>query len=285
MHEAMLHQCPDENLLLAYTRNQKIENPRSIRRHIEGCLSCRQKCAEYERLNTTLDVLASVQNNLSYPEPLAYEVFDVIHGGMRQRRKKPINKISFPSIRLAFIPIALLLTIGTLILVTAMAAFAFTHTGNRIPNGNSQLGGGLRSSATTIAQEQPTPRPKPTAPVPALALSPTPTVDPTPAVPYIKMCSSPEDIAHSIMIICGYHFVAGDPVALLLKMPGAAKPKQRPPVVVDTQGNFQDSFSINNCKLPLAIFARDLNSQVSSSLLQNISFGNCSVLPSSGGAV
>ena len=278
-HEAMLRQCLDDSILLAYTRNQKIENPQSIRQHIAGCQSCRQKCAEYKRLNAALDVLASVQDNLSYSEPLAYEVLDVIRGGKRHRRKKPINKFPVPSIRVAFFPIALLVTIGTLILVTAMAAFALMHTGNRVPNGSGQSESSPRPSTTIISQQQSTPRPKPTVPPPVL--SPTPIVDPTPAVPYIKLCTSSNDLAHSVMRICGYNFTARDSVELFIKMPGSSRPKSNA-VVLDAQGNFQDSFIINNCKVPQAIFAKDLNNQFSTSLLQISSFGNCPAMtPSS----
>lgn len=278
--KAMLRQCPDDSILLAYTRNQKIENPQNIRQHIQGCQTCRQKCDEYARLNATLDILASVQNNLSYSEPLAYEVIDVIRGGKRRRRKKQTNKLAVPSIRGAFTPIAFLVTIGTLIVVTAVAAFALTHTGNSIPNSSSQPGGELKPSTTVISQEQSTPRPKPTLPV----LSPTPVVDPTPVVPYIELCTTPDDLAHSMMSICGHNFTPGDSVVLLIKMPGPSSPKQVPAGVVDAQGNFQDTFIINNCKVPLAVFAKDVNNQVSTNLLQNISFGNCPVPTTPSGA-
>jgi len=280
--EAILRQCPDESILLAYTRNQKIENPLKIRLHIEGCQSCRQKCDEYERLNATLDVLISVQSSLAYPEPLAYEVIDVIRGGNRQRRKKQskwrINEVPALSIRAATIPIVLLLTLGALIVVTAVAALAVIHTGNGVPNGRINPGvGGQRPSTAVVSQHHPTPRPKPTV-AQAPVLSPTPAADPTSVSPSnIKLCSTPDDIAQSRMRICGYNFIPGDQVALVVKMPGSSAPKQRPAVVVDAQGDFQDSFIINNCKVPLAIFARDLNSLVSTNVLQSISFGSCPV--------
>jgi hypothetical protein len=276
--EAMLRPCPDESILLAYTRNQKIENPLSTHLHIERCQSCRQKCDEYERLNATLDVLASVQSNLSYPEPLAYEVFDVIRGGKRQPGKKQSRKAPALSIRVASIPIALLLTIGTLIVVTAVAALALMHAGNGAPSGSThQFGSGQRSATVVVPQRRPAPRSRPTT-APAPVVSPTPTADPTAvSTPYIKLCSTPDDLAHSRMRICGYNFAPGDQVALVVKMPGSSAPKQRPAVVVDAQGTFQDSFVITNCKVPLAIFARDLNSPVNTSVLQNIPFANCPV--------
>ena len=283
-YEAMLRQCPDESILLAYIRHQKIENPLNIPQHIEGCQSCCQKCDEYERLNARLDVLASVQSNLSYPEPLAYEVFDVIRGGKKQSQKR-ISKAPALSFRIASIPIALLLAIGALIVVTAVAALALMHAENGAPSGSThQVGGGQRSLTAVVSQPRPTSRSRPTA-APAPILSPTPIADPTPvSTPYIKLCSTSDDLAHSIMRICGYNFTPGDPVTLVVKMPGSSKPKQRPAVVVDAQGDFQDSLVISNCKVPVAIFARDLNSQVSTGLLQNLSFGNCPVPTSPGSA-
>lgn len=285
MCEVMLRQCPDDSILLAYTRNQKIENPQKIRLHIERCQTCRQKCSQYERLNATLGVLASVQSNLSYSDPLAYEVIDVIRGGKRQRSKKQTTKAPALSMRVASIPIAFLLVIGTLIVVTAVAALALMHAGNRTPNGGTHtVGGGQRSSTAVVLQPRPTPTSRPTS-APAPVLSSTPIVDPTPvSTPYIAQCSTADDLAHSRIRICGYNFTSGDKVALIVKMPGASVPKQRPAVVVDAQGTFQDSFIIINCKVPLAIFARDLNSLVSTSVLQGISFANCPVPTSSGGA-
>src|SRR5579884_2037090 len=109
-HKAQSLRCPDKSILLAYTRNQKIENPLAIRMHIEHCQFCRQQCDEYERLNAMLHVLASVQNSLSYPEPLAYEVLDVIRGGEKHKRAKPSNTVPVPtlSIRRATAPLVLL---------------------------------------------------------------------------------------------------------------------------------------------------------------------------------
>ena len=283
-HKALSLQCPDESILLAYTRNQKIENPLSIRLHIERCRPCHQKYDEYERLNATLDVLASIQSNLSYPEPVAYQVMDVIRGGKRQS-KQQINKAPALSIRVASIPIALLLTMGALIVVTAVAAFALMHAGNGAQVGSThQFGNGQRSATVVISQRPLTPRPGSTrAPVPAL--SPTPTADPTAVLtPYIVVCSTQDDSAHSRLRICGHNFTPGDQVALVVKMPGSAGPKQRPQVVVDAQGTFQDSFIINNCKVPLAIFARDLNNPVNTNILQNIPFANCPVSTPSGRA-
>ena len=287
--EAILQQCPDQSILLAYTRNQKIENPLKIRLHIEHCQSCRQQCDEYERLNTRLDVLASVQSSLSYPEPLTYQVLDVIRGGERQKRAKQsgkgINTVPVLSIRAVSIPIALLLAIGALVVVTAVAALALMHAGNKVPGGDThQVVLGSQSSTAVVSQHHPTPGPKPTS-APVSVVSPTPTADPTPiSTPDIVLCSSPEDLAHSIMRICGHHFTSGDHVALLVKMPGSSKPKQRPAVVVNAQGDFQDSFIINNCKVPLAISALDLTNPASTNVLQNISFANCSASTPPGGA-
>jgi hypothetical protein len=275
------HECPDKSMLLAYTRHQKIEDPQKIRSHIEDCESCRQQCYEYERLNATLDVLASVQNSLSYSEPLAYRVFHVIHGGERQRSAKPTSRIPTLSIRKATAPIILLLALGALIVVTAVAALAFMHAGNKAPGGSThQAGFGSKSSMPIVSHHNPMPGPKPTIAVPVSALSPTPIPDPKAgSTPYIALCSSPEDSAHSIMRICGQHFTPGHQVALLVKMPGSSQPKQLPAVVVNAQGNFQDAFIINNCKVPLAISALDLTSPASTNVLQNISFANCPVPP------
>jgi len=269
--------CPDKSILLAYTRNQKIENPLAIRMHIEHCQFCRQQCDEYERL----DVLVPMQNSLSYSEPLAYEVLDVIRGGERRRRAKPGSAVPSLSIRRATAPLILLLVLGALMVVTAVAALAFMHTGNTGPGGNAhQVQIVSHSSTPVISHHDPTPAPKSTAAVPISTLSPTPgTNSRTVSTPNIAFCSSPEDQAHSILRICGQHFTPGHHVALLVKMPGASKPKQLATVLVDAQGNFEDSFIINNCKVPLAISALDLTSPVSTNVLQNISFANCPASP------
>jgi hypothetical protein len=280
-HKALsLQECPDKSILLAYTRNQKIENPLKIRLHIEHCQFCRQQCDEYERLNAMLDVLASVQSSLSYHESLAYQVSNVIHGGERQQTKqsgKRINTAPTLSIRAVSIPIALLLAIGALVVVTAVAALALMHAGNKVPIGNThQVQIGPQSSTAVVSQRHPTPRPKPTS-APASAVSPTPTADPTPlSTPTIALCSTADDLAHSIMRICGRNFTPGDHVVLLIKMPGSSKLKQQP-TVVNAQGDFEDSFIIDNCKVPLAISASDLTSPASTNVLQNISFASCPV--------
>ena len=286
-HQALsLQECPDKSILLAYTRNQKIENPLKVRMHIEHCQSCRQQCDEYERLNAMLDVVASVQNSLSYPEPLAYQVLDVIRGGERQRRAKPGNTVPALSIRRATAPLVLLLALGALIVVTAVAALAFMHAGNKGSGGNTHQVQIVRQSSTPEASHHnPTPGPKSTVAVPISALSPTPGTNPKPvSTPDIVFCSSPEDQAHSIMRICGHHFTPGNRVVLLVKMPGSSQPKQLSPLVVNAQGDFEDSFIINNCKVPVAISALDLTSPVSTNVLQNISFANCPASTSPGGA-
>jgi hypothetical protein len=83
------------------------------------------------------------------------------------------------------------------------------------------------------------------------------------------------------MRICGHNFTPGDKVELFVQMPGSA-PKPRHWVVVDARGNFQDSFIINNCKVPQTIFAWDLNKSVSTTVLQGITFLGCAVPTPSG---
>ena len=271
-------ECPDRSILLAYTRNQKIEEPLKIRLHIEHCQSCRQQCDEYERLNATLNVLASVQNNLSYSEPLAYEVLNVIRGGEKHKRVQPRNTVPTLSIRRATAPLVLLMALGALIVVTAVAALAFMHTGTKGSGGStSQVQIVSNSSTAGVSHHHPTPGPKPTS-AQALVVSPTPTTNPPlVSTPVIALCSSSQDQAHSILRICGQHFAPGHRVALLVKMPGSSQPKRLPPVVVNAQGNFEDSFIINNCKVPLAISVLDLTGRASANVLQNISFANCPV--------
>ena len=269
-----LPQCPAESVLLAYTRNQQLELSLSIRLHIEHCQSCRQKCDEYKRLNATLGLLASVQSNLRYPEPLANRVFQVI-----RREKRQSNKAPALSFRIASLPIALLLAAGALIVMTGVVVWAlFIHThGNGLSTpSTNHLVNGPPASTLVAAQNHPTQKPKPK-PGPTIVVSPTAGANPIAgSTPYIALCSTPDDIAQLRMRICGHNFSPGDKIALVVDIAGSA-PKQRHPVLVDAKGNFQDSFIINNCDVPLAIFARDLSRTANTNVLQNIAFADCPV--------
>src|SRR5437660_5745075 len=71
---------PDDSILLAYTRQQVLdEDWSSIHQHIGTCKECDQRCMEYAKISAELsETLEHFQRNQSYP-PLTESVFEFIH--------------------------------------------------------------------------------------------------------------------------------------------------------------------------------------------------------------
>src|SRR5215469_5312529 len=61
---------PDDSILLAYLRGQKLETRSSIIQHIENekCLDCFQKLNELEQVTHVLDKLGELRSYQYYPE-------------------------------------------------------------------------------------------------------------------------------------------------------------------------------------------------------------------------
>jgi hypothetical protein len=278
---------PEDSVLLAYVRRQQLEDRLSINRHInvEQCPRCRHKCDELAQTSATLDVLGQMGAYQHYPELPAATTFSHVQGAANKqnplrayvhwagRQQRPRKSI----VRLISLPLAFGLALLCVVLVLA------AHwPGGSLVMEPSQGGTSPSQSNATALQEQHT------TPTPDLALtatarassSPTPALTPTASPgpqPYLKVCSTPADIAQLRLVICGFNFEPGHKLSLVVDIPG----KQlvtRHPVLVDEQGEFQDDWYIYYCgNLPAAIFAEDMTAGTDYSYTPvNISFANCS---------
>lgn len=282
---------PEDSILLAYMRLQRLEDWPRINRHIdvEQCPCCRRKCDELAQVSATLSVLRQMAESQYYPELSAARTYAHIQesankraplqaylhwAGNRQRpRKSPVRLVSLP---VAF---------GLALLCVVLVLAAHLSGGSLVP-GSSQ--GHMRpgqNNAATVQPQYTTPTPQPALTVtagatttPAAALTPTATSTTGPQA-YLKVCSTAADNAQLHLVICGFNFEPGHKVALVVDVPG--KPLvTRHPVFVDQQGKFHDGWYINNCKyLPVAVYAEDLTSGTGNYAytLVNIAFANCPV--------
>lgn len=274
-------QHPEDSVLFAYLRRQHLEDHLKINRHldVEQCPRCRHRYDNLAQVSTTLDVLAQMPPHQHYPELSVARTYEYVQrtannsnplrayvewAGNRQRPRTSV-------IRLVSLPAAFLLALLCAVLV-------FAHFSN-VPLPRF-IQGGIRpdqSSQPTVVQHHiiPTPNLALTATLQA-GVSPTVTVTP-PSGPYITVCSTPTDVAHSRLVICGFNFEPGHKVSLVVTLPGKA-PNTLSAVPVDNQGRFQDKWYVFNCKnLPTTIVAYEVgNKNISSNVLVNISFAGCS---------
>ena len=280
----------EDSILLAYLRRQQLEDRLSLRitRHIdiERCPRCLHKLDELAQVSATLDVLGQMQSYQHYPEMSMADTYARVQGVASKRTSSqvylyPINNRQRPrksAVRLVSVPVAFALTI----LFTMVIAFALLSGGPMI-SGPSK--GGISSgqyNLTVVVRNHSTQTPN-------LALtttvsvnaSATPVLTPTSTassitVPYIEVCSTPNNIAHWRLVICGHNFEAGYKVALIASGKTLTWLSN---LSVDKQGNFQAEWNIVNCwNLPTAIIAYEkTNAKPILARLQHIAFGDCPV--------
>ncbi len=270
---------PEDSSLLAYIRQQQLEDRSKITQHIdiERCPRCLHRRSELEQVSKTLDVLGQMPPYQHYPELSVARTYAHVQGAANRRtvlqaylhrvnnRQRPRKS----AVRLVSLPAAFALAI---LFTVAMLVFADLSGVPWLPR---SLQGGTspsQSGSTGLPRQAVTPTPD-------LALTATANANATAIAsqPNIQVCSTPADIAQSRLVICGYNFEAGHKVSLIVTISGR-EPVTRHPVHVDKQGEFQDWWYVHNCRnLPTAIFAYEVdNVNVSSPVLVNISFAACS---------
>ncbi len=270
---------PEDSILLAYMRLQQLEDWPRINRHIdvEQCPRCRRKCDELAQVSATLSVLRQMAAYQRYPELSADRTYAHVQefankraplqaylhwAGNRQRpRKSPVRLVSLP---VAF---------GLALLCVVLVLAAHLSGGSLLPGSFQGHISPSQNNAATVQAQHTTP-----APHPAATLTPAATSTTGPQA-YLKVCSTAADNAQSRLVICGFNFVPGHKVALVVDVPGRQL-VTRHAVVVDQQGEFRDGWHIYNCKnLPVAVYAEDLTAGTGnySSTLVNIAFANCPV--------
>jgi hypothetical protein len=269
---------PEDSSLLAYIRQQQLENQSKIKQHldIEQCPRCLHRCSELEQVSKTLAVLGQMLPYQHYPELSVARTYAHIQESANSRtflqaylhRANTRQRPRKSAMRLVSLPAAFALAI---LFTVAMLVFADLSGMPLIPR---SLQGGTspsQSGSTGVAPQFASPTPDP-----ALTATANANATAIASQPYIQLCSTSADIAQSHLVICGYNFDAGHKVSLIVIISGRG-PVTRHPVLVDEQGEFQDSWYIHNCRnLPIAIFAYEVdNVKVYSPPLGSISFAAC----------
>ncbi len=263
-----VNEHPEDSILLAYLRRQQLEDRLKISRHInvEQCPRCLHKLNELKQVSATLEVLGVLRSYQHYPELSVDDTYARIQRAAihrtpvkaslsgtnhrQQPRKSAVRWISLPA---AF---------GlTILFMVAMLVFANLSGKSSIPK---SLQGGTSASqnnSTSLPQQQSTP----------VAASATPVTG-----PYIEVCSTPNNIAHWRLVICGHNFEAGYKVTLVAS---GNVPVRLSNLHIDKQGDFKVGWNIMNCgNLPSVIVAHEaVNAKTISARLQNISFESCLV--------
>lgn len=274
---------PEDSLLLAYLRKQQLEDGLSIAQHIdvEKCPRCLHKLNELKQVSTTLDALGVMQSYLHYPELSVANTYARMQSTANRRipAKTAMNGINDQqrprrsAVRLISVPAAF----GLAILFTmAMLVFANLSGRSLIPLSVPGVIRHSQDSSTVVVPPHSTPDLALTATAIA-GTNITPTATPVTG-PYIEVCSSPDNIAHWRLVICGHNFEAGYKVALVSL---GKTLTWLPNLSVDKQGNFQVGWNIVNCRnLPTTIITYEkANVKPRIVRLQNISFGSCPLLP------
>ncbi|HYT37144.1 MAG TPA: hypothetical protein VEL49_08165 [Ktedonobacteraceae bacterium] len=278
-----VNEHPEDSILLAYLRKQQLEDRLKISRHIdvEKCPRCLHKLNKLKQVSTTLDALGVMQQYQHYPELSVADTYACVRRAADKRTPvqallHQINNRQRPrasAVRLVSLPVAF----GLAILFTmAMLVFANLSGQSWIPVSVPGVIRHSQDSSTVVVPSQSTPDLALTATANA-GTNITPTATPVTG-PYIEVCSSPDNIAHWRLVICGHNFEAGYKVALVAL---GKTPTWLPNLSVDKQGNFQVGWNIVNCRnLPTTIIAYEkANVKPRIVRLQNISFGSCPLLP------
>ena len=277
-----VNEHPEDSILLAYLRKQQLEDRLKISRHIDvkQCPRCLHKLNELKQVSATLEVLGKIRSYQHYPELSAADIYarvqrDVSKRTALQAYLHRINNRQRPrmsAVRLVSLPVAFALTI----LFTMVIVFASLYGRPWISGSSSGGTSTSQNISTSLPRQHSTPTLN-------LALTATanagtsisPTATPVTG-PYVEVCSTPNNIAHWRLVICGHNFEAGYKVTLVAF---GNVPVWLPNLPVDKQGDFKVGWNIVNCgNLPSVIVAHQVvNPKPISARLQNISFGSCLV--------
>ena len=258
---------PDDSILLAYLRGQKLEFRSSVMQHfdIEKCPRCLQKLNELKQVSITLDVLGDMRPYQHYPELSAADTYARMQNTVNHRipAKTATNSAYYrqrprkSAVRLISVPAAFGLA---LLFTMAMLVFANLSGRSFIPfsvdGGTSHV-----QNALTIV-------------VPPHSTS-TQEVS-VAKEPHIKVCSKQANIDQMHLVMCGSHFDSTYKAILFVYVPGK-KPIWLRNIPVDTQGKFQIGWKIADCgNVPTFIMGYEVTrSKPISVKLHITSFGNC----------
>jgi len=280
--------CLEDSMLLAYTRQQlQPEEYELVRQHIGHCQQCRQECIRYTFLNQKLDVLSEMVNKEPYPETSPEATYrNVVRRFQEEERHRRVVSVrpvqSIQEVILAsgqrrksgfgwaykLIPALLLIVVSVFVIKS--------HLPSTIqPNGLSVPGVSM-----SVVPHQSTRLPSKrvgtitTRVVPGATAKP---IVPSASQPYLQVCPKTNDSKQHVLLICGYNFIPGDSLVLIL-ISRAGKTTSHHPIIVNAQGDFQAAFTINNCKsVPTSIIAQDITNNIYNVSLRNVSFDNCPV--------
>src|SRR5215471_21208270 len=78
---------PEDSSLLAYIRQQQLEDQSKIKQHIdiEHCPCCLHRCSELEQVSKTLDLLGQMPPYQHYPELSVARMYAHVQGAANRR--------------------------------------------------------------------------------------------------------------------------------------------------------------------------------------------------------
>ena len=276
---------PDDSVLLAYLRGQKLETRSSVIQHIENekCQVCFHRLNELEQVTNVLDVLQVMHSHQYYPELTVAETYARIEstdhqpisaqtiirdGKYRQHpRKSALRWISVP------------VGVGLTIIFTAMLVFAnlsgkalnpFSSHGHTNPEPNIL-------TVVVSPHVVPTPQSNATATANATATDVVSSgATPEAQEPYIKVCSTKGNIAQLKLVICGFNFDGMHKAVLFFYVPGK-EVFWLPNIPVDKHGKLHVAWNIANCgNMPIIIYGYEASgSKLIKVGLYITSFGAC----------
>jgi len=271
---------PDDSILLAYLRGQKLEFRSSVIQHIdiEKCPRCLQKLNELKQVSTTLDVLGDMRPYQHYPELSAADTYARMQNTVNHRipAKTATNSAYYrqrprkSAVRLISVPAAF----GLALLFT-MAMLVFANLSGRSLIPFSVDGGTSHVQNTLTIVVSPHSTSTQAANLTATAIV-TPTGTSEAKETQIKVCSKQANIDQMHLVICGSNFDSTYKAILFVYVPGK-KPIWLRNITVDTQGKFQVGWKIADCgNVPTFIIGYEVTSSKPISVkLQITSFGNC----------
>jgi len=298
-----VHKHPDDSILLAYHRGQKLEFRSSYIQHIdiEKCPRCLQKLNELKQVSTTLDVLGDMPPYQHYPELSVADTYARMQNALHHRipakaasngaynRQRPRKS----AVRLISVPVAFVLAI---LFTVAMLVFANLSGRSLIPfsvdGGTSNVQNTLTigvsphpkstQAATAIVSPTGTPCSQSRTYVARCSQAATAIVSPTGAPeakgPEINVCSTQANIDQLRLVICGSNFDSTHKANLFVYMPGKIPVLYRN-IPVDKLGKFQIGWKIADCgNVPTYIIGYEVASSRSIlAKLQITSFGSCTL--------
>ncbi len=279
---------PDESILLAFVRRQLRDDEwPGIQQHIASCPQCRQRCAEYDQVGAFLRQWATLEY---------YNTNSALTGRVLQRINAPTSvlerwqeRVKIPSLRLATIPVAVVL-----VMLFSIVLFAIAYRGPSTGHGNANSVQHIvltPTEAVRTIRQTPTPRAKTPTPTPT-AISNNDNDDDNHGQSdndhdndngpssggdgNLYLCRGQGDHNAFALQVCGSNFTPGEHIYLIFTVQGYQfQPHE--PIQVEQDGNFTTSFIVPNCRLvPTAIDAVDTNNNQLAPTLSNIQLARCS---------